>query len=478
MKQFIQAAAIALAICGCTEYQQEALPPEQRAIERARTEKYVAYKGTYNDIQRTTLFNEANQEMVAGINRIGALAKDWVGKVEKVTTTHRGTARVTIRSPHNCLYSNSDDIAVGSALYDQISTLSIGQQVAFSGTLLPHDNGRYEWSLTERGSLEEPEFRVAFTAIAPFSRKGSAEPRTPDPASGDRDFHHLTDEAHRLLERGDADAAARVFGDAQKIGSLASEDRNSYGEILLGRAASLAAAGNNEQAIAEYDTVIQAVPAGALHETAAQAITAIKEQQQAADQRRGEEERVSQVNEAIREAERISKDKGLCDTPRAIADAWGKLKNAKRGDVNFRDAGKAADRLEKCRAANMRALDKVHLQIRAKERRNVREKIDAIFLESGIDVKVGVSGPNDTHLTLTNVLFGNRPTVHTLTKDGSFLENLRKAGFKRVTFEDGFGKGLYWDLQPDDESGAGVQILDGLGLGQPLALKGKRDVGP
>ena len=64
--------------------------------------------------------------------------------------------------------TNITDISVDSSLYKQLSTLTVGQQVTFSGQIMPHDDGIFEWSLTELGSLREPEFKLSFTSIIPF----------------------------------------------------------------------------------------------------------------------------------------------------------------------------------------------------------------------------------------------------------------------------------------------------------------------
>ena len=147
----------------------------QSDIEYARVSKLDEYKSTDNEIQRSALFNRANSEMNDAIRRTNGFAKGWVGKIDSITTNHGGTtASVKIRSINNSTsYENITDIPVDSYLYKQLSALTVGQQVTFSGQIMPHDDGIFEWSLTELGSLREPEFKLAFTSIIPF---GLSEP--------------------------------------------------------------------------------------------------------------------------------------------------------------------------------------------------------------------------------------------------------------------------------------------------------------
>ena len=174
MNRLSLALLAAVTIAGCNGHPNVQLAPYQRAVEYPRVSRYEAYKATDNEIQESALFNQANAEMKAAIDRTGAFAKGWVGKIDEIRTDHGGgNARVKIRSSTNSIYQSDEDVPAGSPVYQQLSSLTVGQQVTFSAKLVPHGDG-YEWSLTERGSLEEPEFRVVFTSIVPYG--------TPEPA--------------------------------------------------------------------------------------------------------------------------------------------------------------------------------------------------------------------------------------------------------------------------------------------------------
>lgn len=66
------------------------------------------------------------------------------------------------------------------------------------------------------------------------------------------------------------------------------------------------------------------------------------------------------------------------------------------------------------------------------------------FLDSGMDIKVSVHGPNNTYLTLTYVLMGD-VWVHNFEKSPMFKE-IRDMGFDRIYYKDGykFSKYTYW----------------------------------
>ena len=60
--------------------------------------------------------------------------------------------------------------------------------------------------------------------------------------------------------------------------------------------------------------------------------------------------------------------------------------------------------------------------------------------------------------------------VHQITKDGEFLTELEKIGFKRVTFSDGYYESWYFDLTPESEEESGKLALRGVGLDQPIKM--------
>ena len=117
-----------------------------------------------------------------------------------------------------------------------------------------------------------------------------------------------------------------------------------------------------------------------------------------------------------------------------------------------------------------REFDRAIRTIMSAQRKAIEPDLDKLFLESRLDVKVRVHGDDSTRLTLTNVLFSNRATVHQFTKSGELIGMLQKAGFKRASFDDGYGKSLYFDLSPEEETGQGKRKFAELGIDAPLTL--------
>lgn len=76
---------------------------------------------------------------------------------------------------------------------------------------------------------------------------------------------------------------------------------------------------------------------------------------------------------------------------------------------------------------------------RAEKAKALRE----LFLDKGLDIKVRVSGKNNTRLTLEWPLFSD-VWSHRWEKDGT-INSMLDAGFKRVHMTDGYDWGYYWE---------------------------------
>jgi|GEM_PF-2968125 len=139
----------------------------QDAFEQIRTSRLEAYKAAPNEIQASAIFNQANSETSEWIARFGPNVKNWVGVISKLRTSHGGSdVHVEIKTTNGAIYAIDDDAPSGSKIYRDLSSLREGMKVVFSGALIPEGAARqWERSATEKGSLKEPEFRVAFTSI-------------------------------------------------------------------------------------------------------------------------------------------------------------------------------------------------------------------------------------------------------------------------------------------------------------------------
>jgi DNA-directed RNA polymerase subunit RPC12/RpoP len=75
----------------------------------------------------------------------------------------------------------------------------------------------------------------------------------------------------------------------------------------------------------------------------------------------------------------------------------------------------------------------------------VVDQMEKKMLSEGMDMTFTASGPDNTNLTIKYALM-SRPLVYKLTNETDFLENMRKAGFKKVTFTDGYYESWKYDL--------------------------------
>ena len=136
----------------------------QNDFELLRTS--AGYEEAKNDIQKSAIFNKANVNTDKFINEHGDILVHWSGKIDRLATSHGGKdAWVTIVSLNGVSYS-MHDISASSSIYPQLSILKEGQNVRFTGTLQRISEGNWERSLTERGSLDKPEFEVQLETIS------------------------------------------------------------------------------------------------------------------------------------------------------------------------------------------------------------------------------------------------------------------------------------------------------------------------
>lgn len=121
----------------------------------------------------------ARAKAICAVIRPGQTVRDWVGKVHTLSSNGDG---------HGVLYVEiADDIRVGtvdnalgdiaypsliegsSSLMQTASSLTKGQKIRFSGRFFQGDaDCLAEASLTQRGSMQSPDFIFRFTAISPL----------------------------------------------------------------------------------------------------------------------------------------------------------------------------------------------------------------------------------------------------------------------------------------------------------------------
>lgn len=169
----------------------------------------------------------------------------------------------------------------------------------------------------------------------------------------------------------------------------------------------------------------------------------------------------------IAEANRASSEE--CDTPLTLGNAWRNLRQIRPEEDTYEQAKKSAARLEKCRRSTEKMLSAGLRSIMIDQRVGWATRYESSLLDSGIDANVTLHGKQKDHVKIRYILVG-RAMVHQVTKDGEFLAELEKIGFKKVTFSDGYFESWYFDLSPQDESNGGRIALRDVGLDEPIKM--------
>ena len=174
------------------------------------------------------------------------------------------------------------------------------------------------------------------------------------------------------------------------------------------------------------------------------------------------------VVEGLTAARSIAKDSEKCDKPKDVGDAWGKLRQTKPSDKEYAEAKSLVRKLERCRLKMEKEMSTAVRSTMTAQRESLAQAAEEQFLDAGFDVRVRLGGDYKDRITFTWPLM-SRVTVHQINKDGELLKKLQTAGFRRVTFADGFSESFYYDLEPDDEN-RGNEVMTAVGLGEPLSL--------
>jgi hypothetical protein len=183
--------------------------------------------------------------------------------------------------------------------------------------------------------------------------------------------------------------------------------------------------------------------------------------------------RRGQFLDGVLAAQNAGRDPKQCESPTAVADAWRKLKLAKKEDPEWDHAGKLTAQLETCRLAIAKTLSSSIGELRHKQRLEQAETVRRSLQTQGFDTKVTLTGADKNEVVIAAPqLTGNmldRITSNLSMGTGSFLEAWQKLGCVRVTFTNNKQRWAY-DLPPNYDAVPDVSVLEGMGLGAPLAL--------
>jgi hypothetical protein len=141
----------------------------------AATQMYMEpYRNAKNELQKSALRKERAQELKAALG--GKLeVVNWTGVLTDLSTNSDGDAYITveiargvsIRTWNNSLSDKGDRtlIKFGSSLFKALAEMEEGTRVHFSGSFFPGQDFVKEMSLTESGSMSEPEFLFRFSKV-------------------------------------------------------------------------------------------------------------------------------------------------------------------------------------------------------------------------------------------------------------------------------------------------------------------------
>lgn len=135
------------------------------------------YVAAANEFQKSTIRRE-RQAAIAAIFP-SRYVSGWIGQIATMQTTSDGRgilslkllrgANISVETMNNGFSDIGSDtlIPAGSPLYDQVSRLAVGDEVVFSGTFAASNRDYIEEiSVTEEGSMTEPDFIFTFASVS------------------------------------------------------------------------------------------------------------------------------------------------------------------------------------------------------------------------------------------------------------------------------------------------------------------------
>ncbi len=129
-----------------------------------------------------------------------------------------------------------------------------------------------------------------------------------------------------------------------------------------------------------------------------------------------------------------------------VTDARKHLEAIKQNDSEYSDAKKLMTEVVRREKEIEKASAIIAKKFMIEQRETLAKRMEREYLSKGMDVDVILSGSEKTTIKLQYVLF-NRPFVYKLTNETDVLENLKKAGFKKVILSDGYRYSWTFDLK-------------------------------
>lgn len=227
------AGLLLVAISGCSDGARLSIdyPTNQRAFHALNQQCKQAYAAGQNEIQKSLAFNQCNSQRADFAN--GEKVRGWVGRLTDISTDQGAdVVSVTIESTvdgFDVMYSTVSNrvsdfatdsmITPSNPLFNVLAQMKEGDWVTFDASFLTHPEGErgiWEGSLTEEGSMGEPEFNVRFSSIRPYAvgaTELAATPSPPPEQTGDK-----SQEKHSVAESSPNDPWQQVC--RESLGSI------------------------------------------------------------------------------------------------------------------------------------------------------------------------------------------------------------------------------------------------------------------
>lgn len=124
---------------------------------------------------------------------------------------------------------------------------------------------------------------------------------------------------------------------------------------------------------------------------------------------------------------------------------WGRVDDARRHLEAIPPDAREHAEAQKLLAEVRRRETEIERLAKRGARQLVVEEMERKMLSEGHDFQFSLSGPEKNVLTVKYVLM-SRPLVYKLTNESDFLTNMKKAGFTKIIFTDGFRESWTYDL--------------------------------
>lgn len=175
MRGLVVAFLASLALVACNNEVKVTYPPAQTVFLNGLDERAGLFRSAPNEIQKSAFFRETLEWTEAYAKMRGTTITNWKGKIKRLRTDHGGE---TVDVVFSVKLSSADvefyhialpftpGIKRGSPVYSQLTDRKEGELVCFSG-IFERDTkkGFVETSLTERGRMTNPEFKITVTSV-------------------------------------------------------------------------------------------------------------------------------------------------------------------------------------------------------------------------------------------------------------------------------------------------------------------------